>query len=185
MEFKLDLGTGYMYCYNPGHPCANGAGKVIEHVYVMYEYLGRLPSKNECIHHIDRDKTNNKLNNLQLLTLQEHAKIHALEDRGVSSIDIFCEHCGVKFTTLPSENKKYCSRVCASSASRKFNVSSEELLELVWAMPITKIAIIFRVSDSAIIKRCKSLNIIKPPRGYFLIKDEVKKSLIKREYLSN
>lgn len=32
MEFKLDKGVGYMYCYNPSHPLANKAGKVYEHL---------------------------------------------------------------------------------------------------------------------------------------------------------
>ena len=28
MEFRVDKGTGYMYSYQPKHPCANSAGKV-------------------------------------------------------------------------------------------------------------------------------------------------------------
>jgi hypothetical protein len=35
MIFREDVGTGYMYCYNPESIYANGAGKVMEHVYVM------------------------------------------------------------------------------------------------------------------------------------------------------
>lgn len=41
MDFKLDKGVGYMYCYNPSHPLANKAGKVYEHRYVMSLHLGR------------------------------------------------------------------------------------------------------------------------------------------------
>lgn len=39
---------------------------VSEHRYVMAQYLGRPLTDNEQVHHIDGDKTNNKLNNLQL-----------------------------------------------------------------------------------------------------------------------
>ena len=49
MDFRLDKGTGYMYSYQPKHPCANSAGKVMEHVYVVWKHTGRIPNQDECI----------------------------------------------------------------------------------------------------------------------------------------
>lgn len=42
MDFKLDKGVGYMYCYNPSHPLANKAGKVYEHRQENLKFLKRL-----------------------------------------------------------------------------------------------------------------------------------------------
>ena len=40
------------------------------------------------------------------------------------------------------------------------------MLLAVWSEPVTSVAASFDVSDKAIEKRCKRLNVIKPPRGY-------------------
>lgn len=57
MEFKIDKGIGYMYCYNPTHPLANKSGKVYEHRYVMSNHLGRWITTDEVVHHKDDDRT--------------------------------------------------------------------------------------------------------------------------------
>jgi hypothetical protein len=44
--------------------------------WVMEQHLGRELSPDEVIHHIDGDKTNDDLSNLQLMTQSEHAKLH-------------------------------------------------------------------------------------------------------------
>ncbi len=50
--------------------------KVYEHRYVMEQYLGRKLKHGEEIHHIDGNKLNNSIDNLQLLTTAEHRKLH-------------------------------------------------------------------------------------------------------------
>ncbi len=45
--------------------------------------------------------------------------------------------------------------------------NKERLHELVYEMPVTKLASILGVSDSAIYKKCKYYGISKPPRGYW------------------
>jgi hypothetical protein len=48
---------------------------------VMSAHLGRPLTKNEEVHHIDGDKKNNFLWNLQLITKSEHRKLHWLTTR--------------------------------------------------------------------------------------------------------
>ena len=43
----------------------------------MEDYLGRYLEKGEVVHHKDLCKTNNNIENLQLLTMSEHSKLHA------------------------------------------------------------------------------------------------------------
>lgn len=68
---------GYPAVYMPGHPRAKSSGYVREHILVMEKVLGRTPTKEEDIHHIDLDKDNNNPSNLLLFkNHKEHMKLH-------------------------------------------------------------------------------------------------------------
>ncbi|MES0334814.1 MAG: HNH endonuclease [Candidatus Magnetobacterium sp. LHC-1] len=71
---------GYIYIYIPeGHPNARSGNYVLEHILVMEKNIGRfIDTKNgECIHHLDGDKTNNKIDNLILCkNSSTHILIH-------------------------------------------------------------------------------------------------------------
>lgn len=167
MKFRLDKKTGYMYCYNPDHCIANAAGKVLEHVFVMYKAIGRQLNPGECVHHVDRDRTNNDLSNLRLMTIAEHALLHAIEDRGFKLEGRTCPICSKIFECNAKSSQIYCQASCAAANRAKFSVSREDLYILVWKMPTTQVAKTLGVSDVAVAKRCKKLNVPKPTRGYW------------------
>lgn len=167
MEFKQDITNKYMYCYCPNHELANGAGKVMEHTYVMVNHIGRLLYPNECVHHKDRNRANNDIANLQLMTNQEHSKLHAREDGKDTQVSFLCGSCGSSFEDYPRNNRMFCSNECRGHSKRKFDPTPEELEVLVWQLPTVKVAALFGVSDTAVAKRCKRYGIDKPPRGYW------------------
>lgn len=47
------------------------------HVHIMESYLGRTLEKKECVHHCDNNKNNNKITNLELMTVSEHTIFHS------------------------------------------------------------------------------------------------------------
>ena len=56
-----------------------GNGKqVYEHRYVMEQSLNRKLNKSEHIHHLNGDKTDNRLQNLIILDPKEHGRTHAV-----------------------------------------------------------------------------------------------------------
>lgn len=52
-----------------------------EHTRVMEERLGRRLLPDEVVHHIDRDRGNNSLDNLALVTRAGHTRLHRFEDK--------------------------------------------------------------------------------------------------------
>ena len=69
--------NGYSEVYAPNHPHKNKRNCVYEHQLVMEKHIGRYLRKDEVIHHIDFDKTNNDISNLKLMTNSEHIKYHS------------------------------------------------------------------------------------------------------------
>lgn len=59
--------NGNIYLYKPDHPNAMKNGKILEHVFIMSNILGRsLDIKREKVTHIDGNRSNNKIDNLLL-----------------------------------------------------------------------------------------------------------------------
>ena len=68
--------SGYRMIRKPEHPFSDSKGYVREHRLVMEDYLGRYLEEDECIHHIDGNKSNNSIENLELMLIEEHVKLH-------------------------------------------------------------------------------------------------------------
>jgi hypothetical protein len=69
---------GYATTYvGDTHPYSEGyCGSIRDHIMVMENHLERALKKGEVVHHIDGDKLNNSLENLDLCTVQEHNACH-------------------------------------------------------------------------------------------------------------
>lgn len=76
--------SGYIMVKKPSHPNAHSNGYVPEHRLVMEFHLGRYLENFELVHHIDRNKKNNAIENLEVVTIEQHRRLHNLEDRKYS-----------------------------------------------------------------------------------------------------
>lgn len=105
----------YLYAIVRDHPNKTKNNYVLHHRIVMENHLGRLLTQDEIVHHIDGNKHNNEITNLQLMTNIEHTKHHVIKGR--SYVECICHNCKKIFLKekrfLHSTNKYiFCSRSC-------------------------------------------------------------------------
>lgn len=94
--------------------------------YLMSVKEKRVLDKNEHVDHKDNDKTNDDIDNLQIMTLSENTK-KAAKLHGRKYVKLRCPNCGQIFerrkgnTYLQKKDSNYtaCSRACSSSFGAK------------------------------------------------------------------
>ncbi len=69
-------GYGYIMIYKPSHPNANARGYILEHRYVMSNYLNRLLTSEEHVHHKNEIKNDNRIENLEIMARGQHIGHH-------------------------------------------------------------------------------------------------------------
>jgi hypothetical protein len=59
------------------HPKSTKSGYVMEHILVIEKELGRHLKDNECVHHINEIRSDNRAENLKVMTKSEHMRYHS------------------------------------------------------------------------------------------------------------
>jgi hypothetical protein len=75
---------GYKAIKNPSHPRANSKGYVLEHILIFERETGIPVPQGCCVHHINGNKTDNRIENLCMMTHSAHTAMHNKE-RGKSA----------------------------------------------------------------------------------------------------
>lgn len=90
--------------------------------YLMAVKEKRYLTEHEEVDHKDTDHTNDNIENLQILSVNEHKEKTFNEFSGKTYIDFICEQCGNSFSREIRQVKittKYCSRACVYNSQRK------------------------------------------------------------------
>ena len=78
---RITNSYGYILIKKPSHPFAQSSGYIKEHRLVMEVELGRYLTADEIVHHINKDKSDNRPENLEVVSMAEHRRIHNIEDK--------------------------------------------------------------------------------------------------------
>lgn len=109
--------SGYILEMSPHHPLADKRGRVLQHRKIWFDANGAIPD-GYVIHHINGDKKDDRLENLELCTRSGHMKEHypngfcnVAWNKGTTEYaQVACEQCGTTFSRLAKEVRKTKSR---------------------------------------------------------------------------
>lgn len=113
----------YNYALVPDHPNCTKNGYVLEHRIVVENHLQRLLTKEEIVHHINGNKKDNRIENLEVMNYKEHVKHHKSQI-GKTMLLLQCPECGDVFSREKRQShivKKGIFTACSNSCRGKFS----------------------------------------------------------------
>lgn len=109
---------GRVFVYAPDHPnCINGK-YVLRYRLVMEAHLGRLLSPKEVVHHINGNPSDDRIENLMVLTHKTHHDFHGLPKHKWAHKYGACVVCGENRKDSPG-HKHNSHGLCGNCAERK------------------------------------------------------------------
>lgn len=121
----------YLYTVVRDHPKKTKNDYVLLHRVLMENHLGRLLDSDEIVHHKNHDRKDNRIENLEIMTMKEHSRMH-MKERGRKYAELKCPNCDIIFLrelrqTFLKKKSKYtcCSRKCRGEFSRKVQLNRE------------------------------------------------------------
>ena len=85
------IDDGYVRLLKPEHNRANKRGYVYEHLVVMENYLNRPLDKHETVHHLNGDRADNRIENLELWSTRQ-PKGQRIPDKVSFAIEILTQY---------------------------------------------------------------------------------------------
>ena len=131
------VSTGeYNYAIVRNHPKASKQGYVLMHRVVIENHLGRLLNSTEIVHHINHKKKDNRIENLEVMLIADHAKLHG-NKQGKKFCHLKCPNCSCEFclgfsqTHLGKKQGSFtcCSSSCKGKISRKIQLGNTQAIE--------------------------------------------------------
>lgn len=113
----------YDYAVIKEHPNATKHGYVLLHRAIVENHLGRLLNTNEVVHHKNENKKDNRIENLEIMEKEDHARLHALK-QGRKWAILKCPSCNSIFHKPSNQThvaKQGLYTACSRSCNGKFS----------------------------------------------------------------
>jgi len=87
---------GYVHIKKPGHHRSDRCGYVPEHIIVAEKKLGRKIKKTEHVHHDNEQRSDNRPENLVVMSVSEHRRLHAMKSKFYELSPMYQKHLAKK-----------------------------------------------------------------------------------------
>lgn len=152
--------NGYRYFYDPAHPLALQSGTVYVHRHVASVKIGRWLTRGEAAHHVNGDRSDNTVENIDVIPIDEHFRLHAKERGWRIREKRTCPSCGILFMQKDGR-QKFCSVQCSAFSLRRVERPSKlELEQEVGRLSWLALGRKYGVSDNAVRKWARAYGII-------------------------
>lgn len=168
--------NGYRLIFFPEHHLAfskggNWDGYVYEHMVIAEKSLGRKLRKNEVVHHLNLNRSDNSKRNIIVLERGQHARLHMWINSGYPMFTNikqefrrarprYCKICGN--ILLTSDSKVTCSNKCQKENERRKSKCPSKKQLMKYLREINNWAAIgrkYNVSDNAVRKWARKYNL--------------------------
>lgn len=172
-ELKKFNNNGYIAYYIPDHHLASSCGIVYEHMLMAEKMLGRELRPGEVVHHKDRNRYNNSIDNLMVFkTNADHVAYHG----GCEVVKDGDVYIAVRSNWKSKDNRRHLVNSCPVCGKEKDAYAKmcmdcrkkeksknippkEELYNLLLNHSMLAIGKMYGVSDNAVRKWCKKYSL--------------------------
>jgi len=109
--------------------------RVLEHRRVLAKHLGRELTRSELVLHLNGDRFDNRLENLQIVSASAHARKHSTATSGAKpfhekprEVLTKCESCGMPIVRRGKIARRFCDDSCRATWHRARRLMGEDAL---------------------------------------------------------
>tara|TARA_Y100000310_G_scaffold338573_2_gene428579 strand:- start:94 stop:888 length:795 start_codon:yes stop_codon:yes gene_type:complete len=172
--------SGYWVVKAEGHPKAYEREYYYEHRLVMENHIGRYLREDELVHHIDGDKLNNDIKNLELKTREEHSS-HHLPKSKIFSKDVGIDHS--QYSDVKRKNNKakylknkYCELVydpdSPMSNPKGYVILARKIMSEILGRPLEDDEMVIHINRDSFDNTSDNLKVVKRSKAYKRSKDK-------------
>ncbi len=111
---------------------------VLEHREIMEKHLGRDLCSNECVHHKNGKKLDNRLENLEIMTKSAHSRLHRKPAEYLELVCVSCKKPILRLASKERGNRKqgkfgpFCGRSCSGKYGQSIQVGQLQKFNLLF-----------------------------------------------------